>query len=295
MRTLKISLIAILGVSLLFGGWYYFSTPPAPPPLPQVPNEIVGNLLRNIVNLEKEPENKISSAEYDKLKYEIEFYKGKGKVDLKWADQLYRKLDYTYAPLFIKQAEYVLNNTNCDLSKMTAIRGELKKLQSSLYISDKTQLNRISNSLNLYDEIVSFISNSGAFASDVLVSNFSANFDKAGAIDRMRKAANYLATNNMARKCDRLSNSLKDIPNWMYNKNIRYLRNKLNFCMDRYTSLSSYSEYRQLIYIPLVTEIDELDNNHLKYPTPSDKIIDDVDPLKQDLEKNRVAAVSTLK
>lgn len=295
MRTLKISLISILGMSLLFAGWYYFSAPPPPPPLPPVPNDIVGDLMRKIDNLGKEPENIISSAEYDKLKYEIEFYKGKGKVDFKWADQLYRKLDYTYAPLFIKQAEYVINKSNCDLPKMAAIKGELKKLQNSMYITDQTQLNTINNSLLLYDEIVSFISNTRAFASDVYVSDFSARFNNAGAIDRIGKAANYLATNNMARKCDRLSTSLKEIPNWMYNKNIGYLRNKLKFCIDNYKSLPSYDEYRRLIYIPLITEIDDLDNNKLKYPTPSDKIIDDVDPLKEDLEGNRVKAVSTLK
>jgi len=295
MRLLKISLIAILGLSLLFGGWYYFSTPPAPPPLPSVPNEIVATLLRKIDNLGKEPENTISSAEYDKLKYEIEFYKGKGKVDLKWADQLYRKLDYTYTTLFIKQAEYVINKTNCDLAKMAAVRGELKKLQSSLYITDNAQLNTINNSLNLYDEIVSFISNTRAFASDVYVSDFSARFDKTGVSDRMRKAANYLATNNMDRKCDRLSGSLRDIPNWMYNKNIGYLRNKLKYCINKYKSLSSYTEYRELIYVPLLTEIDELDNNLLKYPTPADKIIDNVDPLKVDLANDRILAVSTLK
>jgi len=292
MRTLKISLIAILGLSLLLGGWYYFSKPPAPPSLPPVPNEIVGDLLRKIDNLGKETENIISSAEYDKLKYEIEFYKGKGKVDLKWADQLYRKLDYTYTTLFIKQAEYVLNNTNCDLSKMAAIRGELKKLQSSLYISDKTQLNNIGSKLNAYDEIVSFIASTRAFASDISVSNFSVRFDKTAAIMRMQQAANYLAKNNMARKCDRLSSSLKEIPNWMYNKNIGYLRNKLTFCLGKYNQLSSYSEYRQLIYIPLITEIDELDNNQLKYPIPIDKIIDDVDAMKQDLENDRIQAIS---
>lgn len=295
MRTLKISLISILGVSLLFGGWYYFSTPPTPPPLPRVPNEIVGNLLKKIDNLGNEPENKISSAEYAKLKYEIEFYTGKGKVDLKWADLLYKKLDYTYTALFIKQAEYVINNTNCDLPKMAVIRGELKKLQNSIYITDQTQLDKINNHLKQYDEIVSFISNTRAFASDNTILGTYVRFDKVGTEDRMKKAKSYLATNTMARKCDRLNSSLRDIPNWMYNKNIGYLRNKLKFCKDKYKMSSSYSEYRTLIYIPLITEIDELDNNQLKYPTPSDKIIEDVDPLKEELEEERVLAVSTLK
>jgi hypothetical protein len=278
---LSISIVAILGI-LLFK---WFDKPiedpdSSPPPR----NAFVERDSILIDSLNKMPIGIFCKAFYLKVQSAIaEDYKNgnlgltpfndngiwKQKSDShhnsQWNNILSKNLYSAYAPLFVKQAMHVFNQSEWKEQDLKFIRDEVVVLRNSPYLGSSgfvSSLDKIMAILNKYDEINYFIKECKSFA----YQNYSLDSKFPNLNEKVNKSRAYLLNNldnSYVNNCYRLRTELQNVPITLFEKHISYLATKIakqhsKESLRKHPGQPAYSEN---LYNPLRNQVDELDNN----------------------------------
>jgi hypothetical protein len=120
----------------------------------------------------------------------------------------------------------------------------------------------IQSILYQYDQISSFISSCKEFS--YFGTSLSDSFPVLQVQANIVKANAYLSNNldnPYVNNCTNLRIGLKEVPQYFFNAQIRYLDNKINYCSGSYSIYNSQKAYNTGLYLPLKVEIEGLDNN----------------------------------
>jgi hypothetical protein len=293
MKALKISLLVIIMAGLGWIGYTFYIRGINKLVIPQTTNNIfVDEITGKIEALKGVPVNVFCVAKYISIKNDITQYAVAKKIDDVWESNLLKSLDYTYAPVYVRQSYYVFGGTDWELDKLGIIRAELNKLLSSPYIDNKTELNKIKGVLREYDEIVVFISNAGVFTGSTNITNFNQGFDVNRTSEFIAKASAYRGQEGYVKNCLRLQTALVGIPMSMYRKHLSYLSQKVNFCSGKFGTFDNYADYYNTIYKPVFGEFDLLASNIESYSVSGTQFDNDVSSLKEQMKRDNKAAAA---
>lgn len=291
MKGLKISLV-LLCIGIL--GWVSYSflaKAPEPPIIPPAPNTFIMEIKSKIESLGKSPNTRLSNKDYATLKNDIYGYANANKFDKNWQENLLKDLDYAYAPVFEKQANYVFDGREWELNKLVVIRSEVNMLYKSQYITQKTKLDSIKSVLTQYDKIVSFLLEANSYANtNNVVTSFAQGFDINTSTNYIDSATKYLNLNVIINNCDRLQLQLNSIPNKMYHKHLDYLSKKVAFSIGKYKSMSSYTDYYNNIYKNVFAEFQVFEDYYLNIYDLNLKLEKDLSSLKEKMKRDNKEA-----
>jgi hypothetical protein len=272
MKALKISLtlivIAVFGAGIFF--WIKNSKPVEKLEVPQ--NQFTEKIVLEIKQLKEKPDNVFCKEFYNTILFHInEFYKqksfGKNQLEnIQWKETLESNLYVAYSQKFIKQSNIILGGSDWKKEDLVFIQAEKNELQrSKLLIVGSPVYNDLTNiqrAINKYYEIVNFIASCEGFV--FLQIDLSARFpvaDVQNMIIRSKVLINNRMENQLVNNCTRLQLKLREIPQSFFYKHIFYLNRKIDNSMGLFSSYRSFNEYTNLLYKPLKSEIESLDNN----------------------------------
>jgi hypothetical protein len=273
MKTIKIilpiALIAIIGF-FIWISWGKDAKGSTVITLPQ--NQYTIRIGKEIDSLGKASESVFCKRFYNDILYRItDYYKqgflGKDANDnSQWQELLSKDLYSAYAPKFAEQAMYVFNGSEWKTNDINFIRNELKTLQNSNYLEQGSPVDNsfqnIHGILSKYDEIAAFIYTCNNFSFPYYDITISFPLDDVkGKIHTSKTYISNGLDNIYVNNCTRLKNGLIIIPQNLFNQHVNYLRSKIRKNSDRFNEFSSQPEYSDTIYMPLKSQIRELDNS----------------------------------
>jgi hypothetical protein len=272
MKALKIILAVAVMATIGFFIWKWIINIEQPTDVKPPTNPYTARIEREIDSLRKVPVNTFCKQFCENIQYRItDYYKQKflGKTDKdneRWKDILSKNLYSTYAPKFTEQAMYVFNHSDWKIADLTFIRNEVKKLQGSGYLEQNSpvasKFKDIQIILSKYDEIVGFISSCKGYSySNYEIDGLFPIDDVSGKIQKSKTYLSNRLDNNYVNNCTRLKDGLREIPQTLYNKHISYLRLKIQKNSGRYKEYQFQKDYSNIIYTPLESQVNELDNN----------------------------------
>jgi hypothetical protein len=277
MKALKISLAVIVLAAIAVGicKWIY---PPTDgeggltPPPPSVENQFTKRIEQEIASIGQLPDNKFCKDFYNEITYYINDYHKQNRLgpnrlgNDQMKDELSIKLDSAYIPKFIRQTRYVFDGSEWKIEDLIFIRNECQSLRNSKWLEtgspkDK-ELAEIQTVFSKYDEIVGFISSCKRFSysGTDLTDRFPVNNVKSNIL-RAETYRNNRLGNGHLNHCTRLHDGLKEIPQALFRAHVRYLDRKIDYWSGLYPNYNSHSDYTNILYKPLRSEIDALDNN----------------------------------
>jgi hypothetical protein len=237
-------------------------------------NQFTAKIEQEIEQLTGKPDSKFCKEYYNEVAYHIDdFYKqnrfgNTQSENDQCKENLEKNLYSAYADKFIKQAFAVFRGSEWkpeDLKFIQAEKNELKK--SKLLVAESPvdkEFMKIQTALNKYTEIVCFISSCIGFS--YLGSDLSDRFPIADAQSKLQRAASLRQNrleNEYVNNCTRLHDELKEIPQSLFRAHVRYLDNKINKYSGTYMypNYTSQKDYSNILYQPLKSEIEALDND----------------------------------
>jgi hypothetical protein len=285
MKAVKIILVVVVIGLIAFFVNKWLVDPIEKPSVALAENQFREKIAEDIKDLSNLPDNKFSKETYNSVKSLIEdFYKphppqypyGRlGNTQLEndqWKENYSKNLYVAYADKFIKQAFYVFNNSEWQISNLAFIRSECQLLRNSKFLENGSPVDKsfskIQQILGKYDEINNFLATSRNFASPgySLSSNFPfSNLKiKISRIDTYKK--NNL-DNVYVNKCARLHLGLANNKKYLIDTYLNYLDRKIVNWTGKYKQFqfTSFNEYQSIIYNPLKTELENFKNNSEYY------------------------------
>lgn len=272
MKALKISLVVILVAAIGAGIFFGIQNIKEPEKVKESENQFTHKIEQQIDQLKTKPENKFCKDFYKEIASNInDFYNqnrfGNNQLENdQWKENLEKNLYSAYAEKFITQAKTVFRGSQWipnDLQFIQAEKNDLKK--SKLLVGgspvDK-EFTSIQTALNKYNEIESFISSCKGYSYSE--TDLSARFPIADVQSKISRAELLLQKrleNNFVNNCTRLHDGLKNIPSFLFSEHVKYLENKIKFWSGMYSGYGSQKDYSNLLYKPLKTEIEALDND----------------------------------
>lgn len=271
--------IAVVGLIAFFVIKSLAFTPPVPTPLPEPKNQFIEQIEKETDSIVSLPNSKFCKPTYNRVQSLIDnYYKphppkytyGRlGKTQLEnnqLKENLSKNLYSVYAEKFIQQSFYVFNGPTWDILKIGVIRNETIRLRSSTFLVANSpvaiKLLEIQQILSKYDEINNFIKTSRniKFTNYSLGSKFpfSTLKYKISRIDNYEK--NNL-NNSYVNNCTLLHLGLNNTKSILINKYLKYLENIIPIWTGRYNNLSTFKEYRNIVYDPIKKELDDFRNN----------------------------------
>lgn len=275
MKTLKISLAIIVIVAIGAGIFFWLIGVKEPEKVKAPENLFTAKIEQEIEKLKAKSAMSFCKEFYNEIELQInDFYKqgrfGNNQLENdQWKENLEKTLYSVYADKFIKQAFYVFSKQDWEYGDLKFIQAEKNKLKKSKFLESDSpvakEFAKIQNVLDKYNEIVRFISSCNSFAYSG--NNLSDRFP-IGEVQEKIKHATRLRNNNLentyVNNCTRLHNGLREIPQSLFRKHIRYLDNKIDNWSDMYPNYISQSDYSNNLYKPIKSEIEGLDNDIYK-------------------------------
>ena len=293
MKALKITLviISILLISIL--GYFSFNKGPEKTNIPNTTSNKFVNLVKEKIDfLSRKSLNEFCVSYYNEIKNDIEIYTSKNKIDEEWKEYLLKNLEYTYTPIFIKQAYNVYESTYWEYPKRAIIWSEADRLSNSNYIEDKNELVRIKSIMIDFWVRYRFIKKSNDFAMTDSINSFDQDFNIDSAKYFIKKANNYYSTNTYVSNVTHLQNQLQNVPLIMYKKHLNYLSNKVRFCKGKYSTMESYTYYFNTILQKIYLEIEFFEDNRSIYSVSIETMNTDLESIIERVKQDKIEAES---
>jgi hypothetical protein len=233
---------------------------------------------QKIDSLKKMPNSSFCDSFYKEIKYYIDDDYSLNRLgnnqseNDQWKKNLSSNLYAAYTDKFIQQAFYVFKGSEWDEQKLDFIRSEYQMLQKDgiqtgmLEKNSNTdgKLNEIRNILLKYSEIRDFINSCKGFNvpnPTILETQFPISIVQANIIRSEEYLKNDLG-NDYVKNCMRLKTNLSEVPQYLFKAHVKYLDDKISYWEGGYrTTGGSQPIYSQDIYLPVLEEIEQLDNN----------------------------------
>jgi len=273
MKTIKIilpiALIAVLGFFIWSWSVKVTGSIKVRPP----ENLFTARIEQEIDSLSKAGINSFCSNFYAGIKNRIaEFHSGghfgnnNPKDNTQWQEILSKDLYSAYALKFAQQAFNVFNGSEWKIADINFIRREVNTLRNSSYLEQGTSVDssfkNIHTILSKYDEIAGFISSCNNFSyNDYEIASSFPRDDISNKIQRSKIYISNGLDNRYVNNCTRLNEGLGNIPRYLFNKHISYLRSKIIKNSNRFREYPYQANYSEAIYTPLKSQIRELDNS----------------------------------
>ena len=237
--------------------------------LPQ--NQFTKRIKQETDSLGTFPNNKFCKEFYEEVNYHIEDYYKNQRLgnspseNNQWKDNLSQNLYSVYAEKFIHQAFYVFSSSVWKIEDLKFIRSEYQTLRKSNLLEKGSPVDKkfteIQTIFSKYDEITGFISACRGFSysGSSLFDKFPLT-DAKSKISRAKTLQNNGLGNEYVNNCTRLHDGLKEIPQTLFRAHVRYLDNKISYWSGKYSEYNSQSEYANLLYTPLKSEIENLND-----------------------------------
>lgn len=287
MRNIKIGIAILVVTAIAIFMVRSFIFPPPPPLPPAAQNQYIKKVENEINILKLKPENVFCKNHYDLVEFYIKDYHKNKKFSVvasendQLKEDLSKQLFAAYTDKFIKQSYYVFARAEWRDADLSLIRSEVMRLKNSPYLSNPspvyTSFNQIQSILKKHDEIETLIDFCKGYSykgSDGLSDRFPISV----AQNNISKAKTYLANNldnQYVNNCARLRQELKEVSNYFFRAHVKYLDNKITNWSGMYVNYKSQKAYRDGLYLPLKTELDDLK-------------IDIYDAVQADLEYKRL-------
>jgi hypothetical protein len=271
MKTLKITLSIIVAATITLFVIRSFSPTAKPGEIQQNGNPFIDKIQQEIKAIQLIQENKLCNNCYTDVVYHLDDYHknnrlGKSKLENdQWKDNLSKLLYAEYTDKFIKQAYFVFNHSEWEMSDLVFIRKEYQELQNSPILERNSPIdkkfNEIKVILNKYDEISGFTSSCKGFSFSKTDLDIPFPYDdvknKISAANRYR---NNRLDNSYVNNCSRLHNELNEIPKTLFRAHVRYLDNMINNWSNMFKEYNTQKAYANGIFNPVKKKINELDN-----------------------------------
>lgn len=273
MRVIKIALA--LGFIALIGffvwKWSGFGTSEIRKIRPPT-NQFTERIEREIDSLKKAPTNVFCKEFYDGIHYRItdyhrqNFFSKNENENNQWKEILLKNLYSAYAPAFAEEAFYVFKGSAWEIVDLKFISEEVIRLKSSIYLERGSNIDNrfgeIATVLSKYYEIAGFLSSCHSF----LFSHFSLHdlYPVNEISKKIQRSKAYIRNgldNSYVNNCSRLKSGLGEIPKILFNKHVNYLHSKIQQNIGRYVEYKYQSDYSRVIYTPLKSQIESLDND----------------------------------
>ena len=251
-------------------------------------NKFINEINGLIDDLKNSAEAKFSKDDYDKIIYLIDEYHDNNKISPQWSANLRKKVEYIYHDKFIKEAEYVFNQSNWSASDITFIREETKRLNNSPYLQEKAGLKPIERVLSEYDGIQSFITRAKSYANSNTITSMTQEFDISTVDNYLNEAKAKLKTSSKVKNNQQLMNELKKAPHLMYNKHLAFLREKVKKAKgEGYSKYNKdYTRFYNGVCQPIFDDINDFkDVANQKYGVTSNDWYDIIEQIKSDVSE----------
>jgi len=272
MRSLKFTLALIVVATIGAGIFFWIQTIKEPEKVKAPESAFTKKVEGEIERLKVKPDNKFCRDYYNEVAYHInEFYKqnrlGKNQSenDL-WKENLESNLYSAYAEKFIKQAKTVFRGSEWKPEDLKFIQAEKNELKKSKLLVAGSPVDRdfttIQTALNMYNEIVSFISSCKGYCCSK--TGMLDHFPIAEVKNNIQRAASLRShhlENEYVNNCFRLHYGLKEIPSMLFSVHVRYLDTKIDYWSNMWCNYSSHKDYSNNLNIPLKNEINDLSNS----------------------------------
>lgn len=269
MKAIKIILAVVVVAIMGFFVWRWLVSVEDVGTVSPPSNKFIERIEREIDSLKKVPANVFCQKFYEEIQYHIaDAHKqgllGKNESDNnQWKAILSKNLYSAYTPKFVEQAMYVFNRSEWKIADLNIIRNELEKLRSSAYLQKgspiSTKFTIIDSILRKYDQISGFISSCNNFS----YSNYDIEYSFPDVNNHIQISRAYLSNNldnEKVNNCIRLKDGLREVPEKLFDKHIRYLRTKIQKNSGRYIEYNYQVDYSSQIYTPLRNQIYALNN-----------------------------------
>lgn len=284
----KITLFVIL-IILLGGGVYLlFSKPLSKAIIPDAPNTFIQEINLKIDSLRIASIDVFCVERYKTYENDIKFYAEVNKISPIEKNESLLKLKEVYSALFIRQANKIFSGNVWDPTVLAIIQSEYSKLTPSDNHESEAGLAKIRSILERYNIISNFLNSAYQYTHNARVNSINDVYDIERTNNFINTASIYLNSfsRSLISKCSRLRTQLESIRTTMYQSHLIYINNKVNFCLNKYTSLNSYKEYYKEIYYPIQKEFEEFLNNSTNYSVDNDDIVVDISGAKSRIESD---------
>ncbi len=275
MKTVKTSLVILFTAAIGAGILFWLTSLKEVDKVKAPENLFTGKIQQEIENLNKESVMSFSNVYFNEIQLQInEFYKqgrfSENQIENdQWREILEKRLYSAYSAKFIRQALYVFSKPEWRHAELKIIQADLTKLRSSEFLEKDSPVDKdfvkIQEVLNKYYEITRFISSCNVFTYSGM--NLSDRFPTADVTEKILHAERLLNNNlenSYINNCTWLHNELKEIPENLFRKHVEYLDNKIDEWSEMYPNFISQSDYSNNLYLPIIYEIGELNNDIYK-------------------------------
>jgi hypothetical protein len=275
MKALKVSLVIIVLAAIGAGIFFWIQSPIPPQEVKAPKNQFTLKIEQEIEKLKAKSDSKFCGDFYNLVASQInDFYKqnrfdSNTSGNKQWKDDLESNLYTAYSEKFINQAKYVFRGSEWKSSDLKFIQNEMNRLKRSKLLIPNSPVDKdfttIQNTLNKYNEIISFISSCKSYSYSE--TELSAHFPIADVQRKIYRASSLLQNrleNRLVNNCTHLHDGLREIPQSLFRAHVRYLDNKINNWLGLYSNYNSQKDYSNNLNKPLKAEIETLDNDIYK-------------------------------
>jgi len=282
MNKLKITLFVMVLTAIVAGIYCWIDKIKIPEDPKPPTNQFTQRIEDSIEALKTKPINEFCAPYYNQVTSDINMFSkplakthpfGRfGNSPLEndtWEKNLLKNLYSAYTDKFIQQTKFVFSNPVWNATDLAFIQSEVTKLKSSSFLvhgsRDYNEFVSIQAALNKYKVIASFIWSCKAYSYSK--TGLSDRFPIADVHGKIKYAAGLRGAgleNEYVNNCIKLHNDLKDIPQTLFNKHVKYLDGKINYWSDKHSHYSSTLDYNENLHNHIRAEIKEMDNNIYK-------------------------------
>lgn len=250
-------------------------------------NKFINEINGLIDDVKNSAVAKFSKEDYDKIVYLIEEYHDNNKISAQWSSNLRKKAEYIYFEKFIKEADYVFNQSNWSKSDIAFIRDEHKRLNNSAYLQEKAGLQPIKRVLSEYDAIQSFLAKAKSFANSNAITSMKQSFDMPTVDNYMSEANSKLKTSSKVKNNQQLMSELKNVPKLMYQKHLVFLNEKVKKTKtEPYSKYNDYNSFYNGVCQPIFDDINDFKSvSKQKYNVTSNDWYDEIDKIKNEVTR----------
>lgn len=251
-------------------------------------NKFINEINKRIDEIKNSEKNYFSKEQYAEIIYLINEYEKNNKISTQWSSNLRKKLEYVYFDKFIKEANYVFNQSNWSSSDIKFIREETSRLVKSEFLQETSGLNPIQRVLKEYDEIKAFLARAKSFSHSNSVSSMNQKFDNKTVGDYINESKAKAKTSSLVKNNQDLIKNLKNIQSWMYQKHLNFFEAKLNKAKSEGYSKydEDYNRFYNGVCQPMFEDINEFkDIANQKYGVSTNDWYNQVDHIKDEISK----------